>query len=50
MRVIERIAEKAHECACGCGNYINSGDRMYEVTYKLNGRFWYTEYYFYSHW
>lgn len=50
MRPIERIATKSHPCACGCGKRINSGDRMYEVTYKLQGRFWYSEYYHYNHW
>ena len=50
MRPIERTAIKYHKCACGCGGSIKPGDKIYEVTYKLKGRFWYTEYYIYNHW
>lgn len=50
MKAIERYATKVHKCECGCGRNINPGDKMYEVTYKLQGKFWYSEYYFYEHW
>jgi len=50
MRPVERIATKIHKCVCGCGQYINVGDKMYEVTYYLKSGHWYTEYYFYNHW
>ncbi len=50
MKATERTAIKWHKCACGCGKSIQPGERMYEVTYKLQGRYWYTEHYLYDHW
>lgn len=49
MRAIERTAIRYHKCGF-CEKTINPGDRCFEVTYKLNGRYWYTEYYHYNHW
>ena len=50
MKVMERNAQKAHRCACGCGQTINVGDKMFEVTYVLKGGHWYKDYYIYNHW
>ena len=50
MKAVERNAIKWHRCACGCGNNIKPGELMFEVSYKLQGRYWYTEYYLYEHW